>query len=57
MNLANVLFEKINESNILKVIEWAHRQKIPVEFLTKEQIMIATKSYLRSPSHDPTRLF
>jgi len=48
MNLINCLFEKMNEANVLKVIEWAHRHKICVEKLTEEQIMIATKSYLKN---------
>lgn len=40
-----------NEKNVLKVVEWAHRQKIPVENLTEFLIVEALKAYLRDPSH------
>ena len=42
------LVEKIKEQNILKVIKWSQENKIQVENLTKQQIMIATKTYLKS---------
>ena len=40
-----------NEKNILKVVEWAHRQKIQIENLTIFQIVEAVKAYLRESSH------
>lgn len=40
-----------NEKNILKVVEWAHRQKIKIEDLNLCQIVEAMKAYLRESSH------
>lgn len=40
-----------HEKRILKVVEWAHRKNIPIERLTKSQILLALQSYLRDPSH------
>lgn len=42
---------KNNEKNLLKVVEWAHRQNIPLETLTMKEIIEASKAYLRDPSH------
>lgn len=42
---------QINEMNILKVVEWAHRQDIKVEKLKKEDILYALKVYLKESSH------
>lgn len=49
----NYLKDKLqdNEKNILKVIEWAHRQNIKVEELSKEEIIEAAKSYIRESNH------
>jgi len=44
-----ILWEQ--EKIILKVIEWAHRKNIPVEELTKDEILLALRAYLRDPSH------
>jgi len=41
----------MNEKSILKIVEWAHRQKVSIESLTEKQIQEALKSYLRDPSH------
>ena len=51
MMVNNFWIEKINEKNILKIIEWAHREKILVENLTIDNIIEAAKSYLRDSSH------
>ena len=40
-----------NEKNILKVIEWAHRQNIKVEELTHEEIIEAAQAYIRENIH------
>lgn len=39
------------EKNILKVVEWAHRKKVPIESITKDEIIFALRVYLRDPSH------
>lgn len=51
MKLTNYWLTKKNEKNILKVVEWAHRQGLPVETLTTNNIIEAMKTYLRDPSH------
>lgn len=51
MKLRNFWLNKKNEANILKVLEWAHRQDIPVEKLKTCDIIEAMKAYLRDPSH------
>lgn len=51
MKLRNFWLNKVNEKNLLKVVEWAHRQKIPVEQLSEAQIKEALQAYLREPSH------
>ena len=51
MKLRNFWTNKKNEKNILKVVEWAHRQGIRIESLTVGDIIEATKAYLRDPSH------
>jgi len=51
MKLRNFWLNKSNEKNILKVVEWAHRQGIVIESLTTDNIIEATKAYLRDPSH------
>jgi hypothetical protein len=40
-----------NEKNILKIIEWAHRNKVLVENLTVEMIIEANHAYLRDSLH------
>lgn len=44
-----ILWEQ--EKCILKVVEWAHRKNIPIELLSKDQIIFALQAYLRDPSH------
>jgi len=51
MKLRNFWLNKNNEKNVLKVVEWAHRQEIVIEKLTVKDIIEAIKSYLRDPSH------
>lgn len=51
MKLRNFWITKSNEKNILKVVEWAHRQGILIENLTDTQVIEALKAYLRDPSH------
>lgn len=51
MKLSNFWLNKRNEKNILKVVEWAHRQGRPIEDLTEDEIIEAVKCYLRDPSH------
>jgi hypothetical protein len=51
MKLLNFWLVKKNEKNILKVVEWAHRNKRKVEELTIAEIIEASKAYLRDPSH------
>lgn len=51
MKLRNFWLNKKNEKNILKVVEWAHRQGVELENLTINNIIEAVKSYLREPSH------
>jgi len=51
MKLRNFWLNKKNEKNILKVVEWAHRQNILIEDLTAGNIIEAMQAYLRDPSH------
>ena len=51
MKLRNFWLNKTNETNILKVVEWAHRRGLPIQNLTASNIVEAMKSYLRDPSH------
>jgi len=51
MKLRNFWLNKTNEKNVLKVVEWAHRQGVMIESLTTGDIIEAMKSYLRDPSH------
>jgi hypothetical protein len=51
MKLRNFWLNKRNEKNILKVVEWAHRQGRLIETLTNAEIIEAVKVYLRDPSH------
>ena len=51
MSLQNFWLNKVNEKNILKVIEWSHRQGLQVECLSIERIVEAMKAYLRDSSH------
>lgn len=41
----------MNERNILKIVEWAHRHKIQIEDLSLNEISEALRAYLRDPSH------
>jgi hypothetical protein len=49
--MINFWLIKKTEKNILKVIEWAHREKIPLCNLSKEDIVYAMKTYLRDSLH------
>lgn len=51
MELKNFWLNKVNEKNILKVVEWSHRQNILIESLSTEDIVEAMKAYLRDSSH------
>jgi hypothetical protein len=51
MKLRNFWLTKKNEKNLLKVVEWAHRQNVPIENLDTNTIIEAMKAYLRDPSH------
>ena len=51
MDSNNFSLAKQNEKNLLKVVEWAHRQNIKIEELTKDNIIEAMQAYLREPSH------
>lgn len=51
MNIQNFWLIKKNEKNILKVVEWAHREKIPMKNLSEDDIIFALKVYLRDSLH------
>lgn len=51
MNVINFWLTKSNEKNVLKVVEWAHRQGIQIETITNDNIAEALKTYLRDSSH------
>jgi hypothetical protein len=51
MELKNFWLNKVNETNILKVVEWAHRHDRPIEKLSTEDIIEAMRAYLRDSSH------
>ncbi len=51
MKLRNHWLDSIREKNLLKIIEWAHRQNKPVEILTQDDIREAAKAHLREASH------
>lgn len=51
MKLRNFWLTKSNEKNILKVVEWAHRQNVLIENLSVPEIVEALKAYLRDSLH------
>jgi len=51
MKIKNFWLNQLNEKNILKVVEWAHRHDQQIEYLSIEKIIEAMKSYLRDSSH------
>lgn len=51
MKLRNFWLNKSKEKNILKVVEWAHRQGIMIEILNTDNIIEAIKVHLRETSH------
>jgi len=51
MYYRNFWLSKKNEKNILKVVEWAHRNSIKVEDLTVQQIIESNTSHIRHSSH------
>jgi uncharacterized SAM-dependent methyltransferase len=50
-NLRNFWLTKKYEKNILRVIEWAHRQDLKIQNLTKKNIYEALQTYMRDASH------
>lgn len=51
MKLRNYWLTKLKEKQLLKVIEWAHRNNKRVETLTQTEITEALKAHLREASH------
>lgn len=51
MNIKNIWLAKSEEKNLLKVVEWAHRQSLLIENLSHSNIIEALQSYLRDSSH------
>lgn len=51
MRYKNFWLMKAREKNILKVVEWAHRNGRMVESLTKKEVVEALRTYLRDSSH------
>lgn len=51
MNIKNIWLAKSEEKNLLKVVEWAHRQSIHIEKLSPSNIKEALQAYLRDSSH------
>ena len=51
MKLRNFWLNRKNEKNLLKVVEWAHRQGVLIEDLTASNIIEAVKTYLRDSLH------
>lgn len=49
--IKNIWLSKRWEKNILKVIEWAHRNSKNVEKLSKDDIIEAMQKHLRDSSH------
>lgn len=49
--MINFWLMKKKEKNILKVVEWAHREKISIENLKNDDIIFAIKTYLRDSLH------
>ena len=49
--MINFWLLKRQEKNILKVVEWAHREKILIEDLKHSDIIFAIKTYLRDSLH------
>lgn len=50
-NMKNFWITKSKEKNILKVVEWAHKNGRPVSSLGIQEIMDALKSYIRESLH------
>lgn len=51
MKIKNYWLNQVNEKNILKVVEWAHRHEQRIESLSIETIVEAMKAYIRDSSH------
>ena len=51
VNLRNFWLTKKYEKNILRVIEWAHRQDLKIQNLTKRNIYEALQKHMRDASH------
>lgn len=49
--MINFWLMKKKEKNILKVVEWSHREKISIEDLKHDDIVFAIKTYLRDSLH------
>lgn len=50
-NMKNFWISKSKEKNILKVVEWAHKNKKNVSSLEIHEIVEALKSYIRESLH------
>lgn len=51
MKLRNFWLNRFNEKNILKVVEWSHKNNKDVFSLKIEEIVNALKSYIRESMH------
>lgn len=51
MKTINFWIIKGKEKNLLKVIEWAHRENILIENLNNDQIIEALQTHLRDSIH------
>jgi hypothetical protein len=51
MKLRNFWLNRLNEKNILKVVEWSHKNKRKVFSLKIDEIIDALKTYIRDSMH------
>lgn len=51
MELRNFWLTRAGEKNILKVVEWAHKNNKPVFSLRFDEIIDALKAYIRDSMH------
>jgi hypothetical protein len=50
-NLKNFWLSKSKEKNVLKVVEWAHKNNRKVSSLKIDEIVEALKAYIRESLH------
>jgi len=50
-SMKNFWISKSKEKNILKVVDWAHKNKRPVSSLQIYEVVDALKSYIRESLH------